>query len=902
MRLSYLLITGLLILSGLPASAKRKAPPPPPGIHLSIRPDKIHYAPGATVHLEGSVFNNTADTIDLQLRVSLITELTDHKTVDKLRLRVAPRKTETFSAKQKLGNIEYGYEVRLEAYNGSKKLPAARDWFTVSDNVWKVGIGGISGGPIHNSAPYKKEQIAGQMEKLRRNYCNWFEKQFWAPDDWGELTPETGAVWYSGQAARHESEANIRYQIQEAHKRGIKAISYGKCMAGGAPGWEMARARPNWFCTNSRGHTFGRPANAWDLDNWQKDKPGQEELNHYRDFTGCWTYRWVDLRRLDALDHGINEMIASTKQFGWDGFRFDSAGFAARFSDGKRRGHDAVNTRNMKRLKTKLWEASPDFLFGYNTNNPAARDGREYPKSPEDPIAQEIREMLAGGGLWMGEALREGVMRNGRVRYREWSKFAADEVRCIRTIKHYGGHFVYSYGLGKARNKDLYKFTLGTLMGAHQYTGAHAKVKWAADWGPFLTRWSGFLWDHRLKELPNTDKRVQVTADRELWYKDFANIRVVSPDRAFVIVHLLNPPPNDKITKSFELPPPVTGASVHLQLENGRKLKQVVFIAPGKPNVETELKAQVKGSNVAVKTPGFPIWGMLVYEISGSFTVPKEVPKFTPPLTKDQLSEIKRVCADPQIAVADRLPSPTPQHSSGLQIKPITAPKNIGTPPERVGGPKGLDVLVAVGHYHYVYDFQKIIRRSVSKARVTYCDWQRKKRGKGHEQLIPKTWEEIFKCDLIILVNLSATALGSERLTRLAEFVKAGGRVVVLGGNFTLGQGSFSGSPLEAVLPVKCRPAKDMYELAKPLAIGPASGKAYSGSPTMYYFNAVAPQADAKVLMWADKLPVLYQRNVGQGKTYVLAAAMHGESVNGETPFWASASWQKAFADAITKR
>ena len=104
------------------------------------------------------------------------------------------------------------------------------------------------------------------MDDLRAAYCNWFEKTFWAPDDWGAMTTEPGATWFSGQARRHENTEKLKLQIDAAHRHGIKAITYGKCMAGGNPGWELARRRPEWFTVNVHGRTMGRPADVCVID------------------------------------------------------------------------------------------------------------------------------------------------------------------------------------------------------------------------------------------------------------------------------------------------------------------------------------------------------------------------------------------------------------------------------------------------------------------------------------------------------------------------------------------------------------------------------------------------------------------------------------------------------------
>ena len=187
--------------------------------------------------------------------------------------------------------------------------------------------------------------------------------------------------------------------------------------------------------------------------------------------------------------------------------RFDSSGFRAYWIDGTKDGRDGVNIRNMKRLKKRLWKALPNYLIGHNTRNPPyiSKDGREYPLEPTDPIAHEVREALAGDCLWMGEAIR--AWRNGNVRYTSWSQFAHDERRCISTIKHYGGNFCYSYGGGKEdQARDLYKFMIGTMNGAHQYGNTHVILTGSSHWGHFLTRWSGFFWGEQLRPFKEADQ------------------------------------------------------------------------------------------------------------------------------------------------------------------------------------------------------------------------------------------------------------------------------------------------------------------------------------------------------------------------------------------------------------
>jgi len=856
----------------------------------SVRVDKSLYEPAQAARAEVVVANVSATDATVELRLREVTELVDTRPLASRRVAVPADSEVTVTVGFKVGTVEYGRHLVAEIVRDGKVAATAAEPFSVADNLWKVCLGSKGGGPIAASAIYTNKQIVAQMDRRRRAYCNWFEKSFWAPDDWGDLTPPAGATWFSCQARRHENTAKLKLQIDAAHARGIRAITYGKCMAGGVPGWEMARRRPAWFTVDLYGRTMGRPGDVWDMDHWQQDR------YKYGDFKYIWTYRWVDLRQIDALDHGIDELIASTKQFGWDGVRFDSGGFRAHWVDGRFNGHDAVNTRNMKRMKRRVWEVLPKFLFGYNTNNPASADGREYPLSPADPIAHEVREMLAGGGLWMGEALRSRVMRNGRVLYRTWSRFARDEVRCIRTVKQYGGHFCYSYGLGRGGSaRDRYKFVIGTMIGAHQYVGAHMVAPGSADWGRFLTRWSGLFWDHRLR--PATDA-VTVAGPRMPWWKPFVNQRVIDPKRRHVIVNLLNPPLDDKVAATVEkLPAPLNGAAVTLTLPPGQTCRRVWFVSPGRPNRAHEIPWTAKGDALTAAVPTFDSWAMIVWELGGDFAIPPRRPRLTEPLSPAELAELARTQLRPleklpffdnrppavtaNVATADDLTNPKPQHNPRVKLRTfgkatVATPKGLA-----VGGKGGRDVLVVQGFYHQHYRAVEAIRQADPDARVATCTARN----------LPPKHKDLYAYDVVVLVNMGAEAWDADGHKRLADYVEAGGRLVVLGGPFTLGQGFFRGTELERVLPVRVRPGRDVYRLPKPLPLGDRKGRAFPGRAMLYYYHAVTPTDGAEATLWAGDLPVLWQRRVGRGTSAVFVGTVLGEAGKGQTPFWQWGRW-----------
>src|SRR5262249_8437204 len=146
----------------------------------------------------------------------------------------------------------------------------------------------------------------------------------------------------------------------------------------------LARRKPDWFLTNRLGVPLGRTPDVWDVDHWNDVAFHRK---NYQSFKSNWFYTVPDLRRLDVLDYGINQLIESSRQFGWDGVRFDGQ-FSA--------GNDAVSTRNMQRMKKQLLDVNPAYVFGFNIGSPL-----QYP----DKIPQEIQDAATGGGHWMNEGI-----------------------------------------------------------------------------------------------------------------------------------------------------------------------------------------------------------------------------------------------------------------------------------------------------------------------------------------------------------------------------------------------------------------------------------------------------------------------------------------------------------------
>ncbi len=109
-----------------------------------------------------------------------------------------------------VGALEYGRELLAEVIRDGITAATKSEVYSVADNLWKVAIGSPSGGNIPGVAPYSRETIAAQLRNARKQYANWYEADFWAPDDWGLLVTEPGASWFSCQTGRPENTEKLQ--------------------------------------------------------------------------------------------------------------------------------------------------------------------------------------------------------------------------------------------------------------------------------------------------------------------------------------------------------------------------------------------------------------------------------------------------------------------------------------------------------------------------------------------------------------------------------------------------------------------------------------------------------------------------------------------------------------------
>lgn len=164
--------------------------------------------------------------------------------------------------------------------------------------------------------------------------------------------------------------------------------------------------------------------------------------------------------------------------------------------------------------------------------------------------------------------------------------------------------------------------------------------------------------------------------------------------------------------------------------------------------------------------------------------------------------------------------------------------------------------------------------------------------------LVPDTFPyeraELDAYDVVVLSDIGANSLllpraviersetRPDRLRRLAEWVRSGGGLVMVGGYLSFSgfeaKAAFAGTPVEEVLPVTCMPGDDRAEAPQgvipslTMADHPALGGVDEPWPELLGYNRTVATDDAEVLATIGGDPLVAVRVVGSGRTTVFTS------------------------------
>lgn len=168
----------------------------------------------------------------------------------------------------------------------------------------------------------------------------------------------------------------------------------------------------------------------------------------------------------------------------------------------------------------------------------------------------------------------------------------------------------------------------------------------------------------------------------------------------------------------------------------------------------------------------------------------------------------------------------------------------------------------------------------------------------GHRiDYFPANLDELLTYDVVVLADLPQDPLTPEKRQMLADFVKQGGGLLVLGGPYAYGAGAWKDSPLEPLLPVQVGKAFDLIPVeGDARLIFTATGKQRLGKLpadlgiATWRHNAT-PRKGTDVWLTAGGQPFAVAGKAGNGRVIAILGAPIGEAPAEKTVCWESPHW-----------
>ena len=547
--------------------------------------DKIRYKPGEKAKVSVAIRNLANATRSLKVETVFINDLETVIPVDERTIQVAGAAPSEFECAGPPFEKEWGYAVRCRVFENGKMVTEQQDYFTVHSNLWAVVMSGRA--PTQFTAHVTRENAVASARDNKRRYRNWIESGFWAPDEFGDFTPDT-EFWWSGQGCYYGSITGTKIMIEEGHKAGIAYAVYANIFGGdGPPAFEQVRARPDW------GH-----ASSFDVewfDRWDRNTMGTGKAGMPMH---VWPLAINNYANADVFKHHGRELIGTHQMFGWDAVRYDS--------------HDICteNARVVEIVKKVVRAEVPDFQFGYNSSVPHG-------------VAEKIEPFKAqceGGGLIMEEGIRQygsgGMSFSGGRTYKEFAERILD---FKEEARRYGGHFL-AIGMDKCFSNDLlYQDIFWFAANTHPCFDSSVSV---ADYAQFATRFAGQLWDLNVTSVTNMNAWLDLgDAAAFLWMPErYTHQRDLGGGRRQLIIHLINTP-LEKVLYTHDdakLPPPRENFALRLKLPSQATVRSVWLLTAEPVLTQTKLAHELKNGQVLFTVPRLRFWDVVVVDLDKS--------------------------------------------------------------------------------------------------------------------------------------------------------------------------------------------------------------------------------------------------------------------------------------------
>jgi uncharacterized membrane protein len=170
----------------------------------------------------------------------------------------------------------------------------------------------------------------------------------------------------------------------------------------------------------------------------------------------------------------------------------------------------------------------------------------------------------------------------------------------------------------------------------------------------------------------------------------------------------------------------------------------------------------------------------------------------------------------------------------------------------------------------------------------------------------PADYPEILSFDLIVLGNVPAQPFDLVGQEMLADYVKGGGNLLILGGDRAFGQAGFENRNFLDVLPVEpggpynWRPVEDGGRLAGAGSHAILEGVAFAGIERVFYSHLSKPRDGAVVVATVGSRPFLVVGETAEGgRIACVLGTPFGEAGNGEAAFWDAPAYVRLMQNTI---
>ena len=546
---------------------------------------KIRYKHQETGTLEIRLTNDSAVAHTVQVRPVIVNDADECTPGAVTTLKVAPASTIATALSFPVPNNDGGYEAVAELLDNGKVIDQlSGDVFCVSDDVFQFAMASniwvpnlLSwAGPLPEFKKlmttgwdkYVQESRAG-INAARRDYCTYFEYFAWAHEDASMLVEKTDDPYLAGQCGWPVSPRQLKLLNGLMRDQGIAPVGYVDAEPFGWPGFDVVRRHPEWYVWGGFNTKYYENYRLLNQEGLAQNYP-VVVVNYDKKSTNGQTF----------LDYHIDQLIASAKMYGWEGYRYDAGPLPAKY---------------FPTVKAALAKQNPPVGIGNNLGicclgNQPSKDWTTY---------------CQGKSLMMEEMINGafGSPTSPQRRWKDWILLLRQGAELTRMN---GGHYTIVNGSGNWLSNILLYAAEG-----HPSYGTHDSPY--GNSGRFMVRYGYYFWDMRTQFLAKPTTILTVNSPVPVWWEPFAAQRTLSPAHRQVLVPLVQPPAGDEVV-DLTYKAPAQQVTVALTPNAGETVTAFALCAePTARRIPLSISKTADGK-LQVTAPRFWAWATVVFD------------------------------------------------------------------------------------------------------------------------------------------------------------------------------------------------------------------------------------------------------------------------------------------------